>query len=51
MLSLGKPLTVWCPHIFEPEGIHSIQMFDSLVVSLQTKLEEETVLIVCPFVD
>lgn len=54
MLSLGKPLTVWCPDIFEPEGIHSIipvQMFDSRVVSLLTKIDDETVLIVCPCVE
>ena len=49
MLARGKPLTVWCPDIFEPEGIHSIipvQMFDSRVVSLLTKIDDETVLIV-----
>ena len=54
MLSLGKPLTVWSLDIFEPEGVHSIipiQMFNSSVVSLQTKVEEETVLIVSPCVE
>lgn len=54
MLSLGKPLTVWSPDIFEPEGVHSIipiQMLKSRVVSLQTKIEDETVLIVSPCVE
>ena len=56
MLSLGKPLTVWSPDIFEPENIHSIipvhvQLFDCRVVSLLTKINGETVLIVSPCIE
>ena len=49
MLALGKPLTVWCPDIFEPESMHSqyysmaVQMFDSRVITLLTKINDKTI--------
>ena len=49
MLFFRKPQTMWYPDIFEPEGIHniiSVQMFYSRVVSLLTKIDDETVSIV-----
>ena len=37
MFKLGKPLTVWCPDLFEAEGIHStvpIQFIKNRTVSI-----------------
>ena len=54
MLKLGKPLTVWCSSTFEVEGVHSvvpIQVINSRCVSLNTDINDENVLIVCPCVN
>ena len=45
MLSLGKPLSVWCPDIFELEGVHSnvpVQFVKHRAVSLISNLAGES---------
>ena len=54
MFKLGKPLTVWCPDLFEDEGIHSIipiQFVKNRTVSTISRIEDESVLTVCPCID
>lgn len=50
----GKPTTVWYHDLFESFGIHSlipVQFLRSRAVSLITKLDQESVLFVCPCID
>ena len=54
LLSLGKPLTVWCHDLFEPGGVHSIvpiELIKHRTVSLVDSVDGETVLIVNPCVE
>ena len=48
----GKPLSIWCHNLFEG-GSHiiPIQFIKSRVVSVQSKINDETVLVVCPCTD
>ena len=54
MNSLGKPMTVWCSSVFEPEDIYSIvpvQLISSRIVTSLIPIMEENLLVVCPCID
>ncbi len=54
LLSLGKPLTVWCHNLFEPSGKYSlvpVQLVKHRTVSLVDAIDGENVLIVCACVE
>ena len=54
MLLLGKPLTLWCSSIFEPQGLYSIvpiQLIKCRTVSTLIKINQECVLAMCPCIE
>ena len=46
--SIGKPVTIWYERLFEP---FSVQLITCHSVSLNEKLDGETVLFVCPCIN
>ena len=55
---LGKPLSIWCPDLFEPNGLHSMLPISfvrcrcvSYVCSIKAVPSNESVLIVSPCID